>query len=262
MKVRLTLLLIILFSMNDFAQISPPGIGKTNLISWFAFGIKQALDSNQTRFSNTNIGFGRSSKPDDYRIFSRPTIFVVEEEFQHLFAQHWKYAVALSYRRKNVYNDDAPFEASTPRFKNDFRIAAKGEYHFGFKKSNISTGLKQELTTSFTPRFSLALPTNLELRTRLYTKYQFEISSNKEHRLKLGAELYFRSRHYLQERKWGNLEYSETMFSLYYSFHPKNAPLTFDLGYVCDLIDMDHIFMAQHLALDVIWKNPFGRIKK
>ena len=55
------LAVIVLMSIPDLsvAQLSPPGLGKAKTASWFAFGLKQTLDSAKKKESMTYIGIGR-----------------------------------------------------------------------------------------------------------------------------------------------------------------------------------------------------------
>src|SRR5689334_13059308 len=80
------------------AQISPPGMGETNTASWFAFGVRQSLDSSEKIQSFTYIGLGRISGPTSYNPLKYQEIFVINQEFYHRFHKHWHYSLALSYR--------------------------------------------------------------------------------------------------------------------------------------------------------------------
>ena len=58
---------------------------------------------------------------------------------------------------------------------------------------------------------------------------------------------------------WGKPDYKESRFCLYYCYSPDDFPVTFDIGYMNDLIGYgSHITDASYLAVDIIIKNPFS----
>lgn len=58
---------------------------------------------------------------------------------------------------------------------------------------------------------------------------------------------------------WDDPEYKEARFCLYYSYSPHNMPVTFDIGYMNDLIGNGHDTEdASYIAMDIIIKDPFS----
>lgn len=88
-----TLITAILFMVainSSYAQISPPGLGKAKNSSWFAFGVKQSMDSLKHIESTTYIGIGRKSNPDESNPSSKMAIFVINQEISHRYRQNWE----------------------------------------------------------------------------------------------------------------------------------------------------------------------------
>ena len=108
LRVSLTIILGIIFNSNCLAQCSPPGLGKANTASWFAIGLKQNINKKETITSATHFGLGRISNPDNYNLFKKQSIYVINEEIANRFKQNWKLSVALSYRWQNKYKATPP----------------------------------------------------------------------------------------------------------------------------------------------------------
>jgi hypothetical protein len=61
------------------------------------------------------------------------------------------------------------------------------------------------------------------------------------------------------EKQWSKFDYKESRLTLYYSLSPHEIPFIFDVGYMYNIIgkgtDSSDV---NYLAVDIIWKNPFG----
>jgi hypothetical protein len=102
-----------------FAQISPPGEGKARMADWFAI-------------------LGRKSNPDNYDLFFKQEIFVLNQEFYHQMPNNWSYSFALSYRRQDEYSEIPPLEHENPKLKQEFRMYGRFPYIFTLQALSIS----------------------------------------------------------------------------------------------------------------------------
>jgi hypothetical protein len=250
----------LLTTFSLFGQISSPGIGKTNIASWYAFGLRQDLDSSGHKESMTYVGFGRSSSPDNFQLFSKPTIFVINEEFHHRIHKNWLYSVGLSYRRQNQYEKEDPYLARTPAIKQEFRLYGRFAYLLEYRRIKFTTTLREDVRTFFTPNFD-ALNDNLQLRTRIRTQLKINLNKRKTHRLSFSAEAFFATQHTIDaQQNWSPFSYTETRFNLYYSYSPKKIPFVFDFGYMNYLSGKNKPSSTHYFGVDIVWNNPFGKI--
>jgi len=252
--------IILITTTSLFGQISSPGVSGAKLASWYAFGLRQDLDSSGHKESMTYVGFGRSSSPDNYQLFSKPSIFVINEEFHHRFDKHWLYSVGLSYRRQNQYEKEDPYLARTPAIKQEFRLYGRMSYLLEYRRIKFVTTFREEVRTFFSPNFD-ALNENLQLRTRVRTQLKVNLNRRKTHRLSFSAEAFFATQHsILAKQNWSPFNYTETRFSLYYSYSPKKIPLVFDIGYMNYLSGKNKPSSTHYFGVDIVWNNPFGKI--
>ncbi|HYK76803.1 MAG TPA: hypothetical protein VEV16_07490 [Daejeonella sp.] len=245
------------------AQISPPGLGKVQAASWFALALRQDLDTLHKKQSVTYIGLGRISDPSgDGNPFKKQAMFVLNEELYNHYRPNWQYSYALSYRRQNLYEDTPPFAASHPNVEQEFRIYGRYAYITGSSKLKWTTTLRQEFRKFFDPAFKKT-DENFQFRTRLKTQLAVNLDQKNIHKLTGSAEALFSiSRDNFPEKTWTGFSYRESRFCLYYTLSPQKIPLVFDLGYMNNLLGKGHSTNdAHYLALDIIWENPFGKIK-
>lgn len=259
-KIGLTAIFFIIAFSSSNAQISPPGLGKSNNASWFAFGIKQALDTVHKKESTTYIGIGRKSTPDDNDPFNKMAVLVLNQEFSNRYAKHWQYSYAVSYRRQNEYESTAPYDAADPSIKQEFRIYGTYAYLTGSNKLKWKTTFRQEFQKFFNPDFTKSYE-DYRLRTRLKTQLNLDLGTEKIHRLIASAEVLFStSKKFKPTNEWTNFEYKDSRFGLYYQITPRDIPFTFDFGYGYNLIGKgSKTSGVNYLAIDVVWNNPFGK---
>ncbi len=244
----------------SWSQISPPGLGKANSASWFAVGIRQEMDTVEGSGwqSMTYVGVGRKSTPTSINPLQKSAILVLNQEFYHQFHKNWQYSVALSYRRQDEYQKDAPFYHDRPNIEQEFRLYGRIAHTFKFNRVKLVPTLRQEIRKFYTPDFKNPEEA-LQLRTRFRLQLKVNLDKSKQHRLIIGSEqLFATSRDF---DSWSNFTYKESRFTLYYSLSPKNIPLIFNLGYMADLIGYQHPYNVNYVAFDVIIENPF-KLKK
>lgn len=249
----LTLYFTFIFSSIAIAQLSPPGLGKSNTAFWSAIGVKQKLDEKNS--ATTYFGMGHISGTKENNPFSIPSIFVLNQEFYHKLNANWTYSAALSYRRQHEYDESFDKEESVV-VNQEFRLYGRFQYSTNVGNSKWSTTLRQEVRKFYTADFA-QVPDGLQLRTRLKTQLLVPLDNDSENSLVGSAEVLFAMAND-SDGGWGSPEYKESRFCLYYSYSPHSLPVTFDVGYMNDLIGYGHhITDVSYLALDVIIENPF-----
>ncbi|MBO9584859.1 MAG: DUF2490 domain-containing protein [Flavobacterium sp.] len=259
-KLFLAALIFVVTLSNTYAQLSPPGLGEAKNASWFAFGVRQSLDSLKQKESTTYVGVGLKSSPDENNPFSKMAILVINEEISNRYKKNWEYSYALSYRRSNNYDSAAPYETLDPAIEQEFRVYGRYSYVMEANGLKWKNTVRQEFRKFFNPDFSNA-EENFQLRTRFKTQLSLDLGTTKTHHIIGGAEALFAiSKENEPEKQWSKFDYKESRFTLYYSLSPHEIPFIFDVGYMYNLIGKGaDISDVNYLAVDIIWKNPFGK---
>ncbi|WP_413997994.1 hypothetical protein ACMDB5_09340 [Flavobacterium sp. W1B] len=259
-KTVLTAIIFLIAFTASYGQLSAPGLGKGKTASWFAFGVKQSLDSLQKKESMTYIGIGRKSTLDDTNPFNKMAILVLNQEFSNRYAKNWQYSYAISYRRQNEYESTAPYETADPAIKQEFRIYGRYSYLTGNNRLKWKNTFRQEYRKFFNPDFTKS-DEDYQFRTRLKTQLNVDLGTQKLHHIIGSAEALFSiSKEHSPKSEWTKFDYKESRFALYYSLTPREIPFTFDFGYAYNLIGKGAKTSGVHyLAIDVIWNNPFGK---
>lgn len=260
-KVTVIVILIVLATQYANAQISPPGLGKTNVASWFAFGIRQSLHPTIKAQSFTYIGFGRISNLSNYNPFQKPAIFVINQEFYHQFDKHWQYSLAFSYRRQDEYEFTSGPLQEYPVIQQEFRLYGRYSYLLEGRRLKLIGTFRQEVRKFFNNDFSEA-EDNWQFRTRLRTQLAITLDQKKLFKMVISAEALFSIVHQEHPLRWNNFNYKESRFCLFFSYAPQQLPLVFDIGYMNNLVGTENnIFDAHYLAVGIIWENPFEGLK-
>lgn len=246
-------LLGVMYCSNGLAQFSPPGLGKTNTASWFAIGIKQKLNEKGSLSSATHFGLGRISDPDNYNLFQKQSIYVINEEITNHFKEHWAYSMALSYRWQNKYKSTDPYELDDPDGRQEIRAYGRLSYLETFKKMGFAIDFRPEYRLFYNPDFSSANE-NTQFRSRLRGKMTFNLNSLKTDKLVTTAEFLFST---TKTDSWSAFEYKETRLCLYYSHTVPKLKTTFNIGYMNNILGKSSVTDVHYLAFDVAIKNPF-----
>jgi hypothetical protein len=261
MALRKRLFFLFCFTIHHVAaQISPPGLGVAHTVEWAAFGVRQDLDSLHRWQSMSYVGLGRKSNPDNYNLLYKPAILVLNQEFYRRFGKHWQQSFALSYRHQDVYAEQAPFEHTNPPFEQEFRAYSRLSYLLETPRLKFVPTLRQEFRKFYTPAFTEEEEL-VQLRTRLRLQLTVGLDAAGVHRLIGSSEQLFSTSRLSYPRRWTTFAYQESRFTLYYSLSPKELPFTFDVGYMANRLGTTSPLVVHYLALDVIWKNPFGSYK-
>lgn len=244
------------------AQISPPGLGKAHSASWFAFGIRQELDTTKGKGwqSVSYVGMGRKSNPNNINLFFKPAILVINQEFYHQFHSNWQYSMALSYRRQDEYLDSEPYTHDRTRIQQEFRLYGRLSYLLKTPRLKFVPTIRQEFRKYFTPDFKNPAET-FQARSRFRLQLSVNLDKKKIHRLIFSSEFLFATSQKMNVAKWTNFAYKESRFSLYYSYDPLSIPFIFSFGYMHNLVGVKNPFSVHYLAIDVVLENPF-KLKK
>lgn len=246
-----------IFSSSLFSQVIPPGIGKTNLAYWIAGSIQQEIDSKRKWTSNTYIGVATESHPDQYNPFRKMGIIIVNQAFQHQFYKHWRISVEALYANNYKYFEQSPYSLSA--IQQEFRLYGRLSYTWNIGKvMEITPTYRQEMQKYFTTDFQHPNET-FRIRSRFRIKLGFHLTRDKQHQLLLFSEQLFSTSYLLNSQSWTPFQYKDSRFSLYYSFSPKNTAVTLNLGYMNNLIGTQNRWSTHFIAMDLVWKNPFGK---
>jgi len=244
------------------AQIGPPGMGDTKVASWFAFGVRQALDSANKIQSFSFVGVGRKSGPESNNPLKYQGIFVLNQEFYHKFHKHWHYSLAVSYRNQVDYVDEEPFGTTAPTHMQELRLYGRYMYQLQIHKVKFVAAFRQEFRSFYDPEFQQEVD-RYQLRSRFRLQTAITLDESKVHRLIASAEVLFAStQSTTPENHWSTFGYKESRFCFYYSFDPKNASFIYSIGYMNYLTGHTHAKSASYIAMDVIWENPFKAFKR
>ncbi|ABG60848.1 hypothetical protein CHU_3615 [Cytophaga hutchinsonii ATCC 33406] len=244
------------------AQISPPGLGASNTASWFAFGVRQSLDSSNKIQSFSYVGIGRISGPQSENPFKLQDIFVLNQEFYHKFHKHWQYSLAVSYRNQDEYGEGKSFNAISPAHKQEIRLYGRGMYELKMHNLKFVATYRQEFRSFFDPHFEPE-DSRYQLRSRFRLQAALTLDEAKVHRLTASIEaLLSTTQSTVPENHWSPFTYKETRLCFYYSIDPENSSFIYSIGYMNDLIGKEDIKSVSYIALDVIWENPFKAFKR
>lgn len=242
---------------NVYAQLSPPGLGKTKTAFWSAFDVRRKLDSLGTKESMTYFGLGRKSDPDHYNLVENQAIIVLNHEQYHNFAPNQQYSYAVSYRRQNNYDDHKPY--SSEGIEQEFRVYGRYAYTLPLAdRWKWKNTVRQEFRKFYAADFSKT-DENFQLRTRVKTQWVYHLPTQNKQTLTLSAEgLFAISNSNEADKGWSKYTYKETRLGLYYGFQLPKTPISMDIGYVNNLIkDYKAAQSGVHyLAVDLIWTIP------
>lgn len=260
MKAKMVILiLVLLYGFKVSGQISPPGEGRTKTGSWFAIGWQQYLDKASKVKSMTYVGVGRKSTPEDGNAFYRQAIWIFNQEVYRSVGQHGQVSLALSYRRQNEYQDQAPFEKEIPSVQQEFRLYSRISWGIHFGRIKLSPTFRQELRRFYSPVF-----TNVEeitqLRSRIRLQCTIPLDKKKRHALILNSEQLLSTSLKQNEQHWTPFKYKESRFSIFWEYAIPDAPVLFHIGYMNNPAQSEHSYDAHIIALDCVFskKPPSG----
>ncbi|WP_207435593.1 DUF2490 domain-containing protein [Sabulibacter ruber] len=249
----LVAILFILLISSAHAQISPPGVGSTKGVSWGAIGLTQHLGTRWV--SSTYVGVARESDPDNWALFKKQGLLVLNEEISYGVNSHWQFSVAGSFRRQNEYSSEPPYEREDPAHKKEVRFYSRLQYKHQLKRVAITYTFRPEWR-SFYQSSETPLATPKEIRIRL--KAQASIPLNQAHsNFLIGGNEVLTVTDKTKENTWSAYHFTEDRLSLYFRHVFAHSPLSVDLGLMEQFKPHGH--KTSYLAFDVQLQDPFGK---
>jgi hypothetical protein len=242
------------------AQISPPGLDGARLVSWGAVGFNQQLSR---RFSTTIYAGGSSQgDPDNFATFSKPAIFVLNQETLYQTNSRWQIAFCTSLRWQFVYSDDAPYANEDPPWRREVRYYLRFFYRYQQGKIAWSHSFRPEYRTFFTPEGE---PWSSPLQVRLRLKLQATIQLNESRtNFFVVANEWLGATAQNSQSKWSSFAFTEDRLSTFFRHSFKKPHLFLDLGLMHQLWkdDENSLQYTTYLSFDLLFQNPFGRLRE
>lgn len=257
MKLKMFLFIFLLNNSYSIGQLTPPGLGSNSKMNgWFAIGLDQKLDSAGRFSSMTYFGFAGQSTVDDINVFDRLGIFVLNEEVKFKFKPAWSVSLAVSYRHQNEFEKTYPYLAAEDRFKQEFRLYSR--ITKSWKKKGIpSIAFRQEYRKFYDPEFR-DWKVSSAFRSRLKFQSEFDLVPAKRLSVIAGCEFLFSTDFEEASQEWKHFKYGETRLSAVISYHTKNNKISYNLGYMNDLLHVPAGEKSIHyISASVIFKNLF-----
>ena len=245
MRCFLSVIILLFFDFNLSAQISAPGLGNAKTASWFATGFKQKMNENWE--SMTYFGMGRTSE-NALDFIGKPAILVLNQEFYHQLKNNLQYSFALSLRDQKVQNS----ENRKTIDQQEIRLYGRLSYAFKGEKFKITPTFRQEFRKFFAPK-SLEDAESFAFRSRFRLQLSIDLNQDASKKLILSSEQLFSTEKGAVSKEWSDMQYHESRFLAYYSVTPKNSSVTFDIGYMNNLVGRNHPYDVSYLALDIVF---------
>lgn len=242
---NLSFILVFILSINVVAQISPPGLGHTKTASWVAVGVKEKVSEKWQMMSYFGVGrvSGSTINP-----FKSSSILVVNQEFFKQLKKGWKYSFAISGRsqNKNISSNNQSLQ------QKELRLYGRFSKSFILSRVKITPTVRQEVRKFFLPK-SLTDYTDLALRSRFRLQASFSLDEDQSKKIIVSSEQLFSIENPINSNDWGDFNYHESRFLLYYSTKSKSSPVTFDIGYMNNLVGGAHPYDASYIAIDIVF---------
>lgn len=251
-----------LFGELVSAQVSPPGLDGTRLVSWGAVGFSQTL--NQRLTLSMYAGGARMSDPDNWSLLHKSGIAVYNHELQYKFSPTWQVSLANSLRLQSLYTDDSPFEKEDPSYRFELRHYARLYYKQQYGKLAMNYSFRPEFRTFYSPQWHLA-SRPVELRFRLKGQASLPLNEHKTNLIIGANELLSAIDEYNAvlpsepRHSWSSYHFTEDRLSLYFRHVFKEPDLILDLGLMEQFKSGDMTNPVSYLSVDVIFQNPFSR---
>src|SRR5699024_767688 len=150
----------------------------------------------------------------------------------------------------------APDVHDDPRFKQEMRLYGKISYLYKVLNFDITPTLRQEVIKYYTPDFK-DYSESLRIRSRFRIKVGLPLDANNIHRISLYSELVVSVCQSGVSNGWGSFNYSDSRFSVYYSWSPLQVPFSIDIGYMYNVVGKEPEYTGNYLGIDFVLKNIF-----
>lgn len=245
MKKLIIIFTLLFFTFQTIAQISPPGLGHSEMPSWFAAGIRNRLDSKWESMSYLGIGFKDITAINSNK---NPAILVLNQEFIRQLKNNWNYSLALSLRnqKQQISSTNQTLD------QQEIRLYGRLSHAFKFSKLKLTPTFRQELRKFFSPK-SLIDSESLALRSRLRLQLSINLNEDASKKIIISSEQLFSAEKNELSKNWSDLKYKESRFLIYYSVTPRKSNITFDIGYMNNLVGGNNPYTVNYLSLDLIF---------
>jgi len=247
--------LVFLIPLSGYSQIIPAGLGKIDAGSWFALGWQEDIGQNQWS-STTYFGVGRRNEEGSMDPFQNHALLVLNQEFKNRFHNRWEYSLAGGYRKQNLSGINNQHPDKRNDYKQEFRMYGRLSYLYRTGNLHITPTLRQELIKYYDSGFK-DYSESIRLRSRFRIKFYYPLDSKAQHGIAAYSEQLFSVSQSGISNEWGNFRYSDSRFSLYYSWSPSELPFAINAGYMCNVIGKRGDHTAHYLGVDLLLKNIF-----
>lgn len=248
------LVLFLVYTINVFGQISPPGLDDTNLAFWSALAMNQKLSDwwNVSVF----VGESRQSEPDNLALVKKQAMYVINEETMFNFNKTMSLSACASYRVQNRYEAEKPYGPDDPETKNEQRYYLRFYIRERIGKTKLTFSLRPELRRFSSTNNHAWKPIDEEMRFRLKGQVSIPLN-NPSNQFMISNETLSATDHEIIEdtKHWTPYAFTEDRVGTFYR-HIFSNVIT-DIG-VMQQIKRDGQYNIQ-LAFDLILTNPFDQ---
>jgi len=252
-------ILVQFFIGSVCAQISPPGLDDTNAAFWTAVGISQKI-SDRWSFA-VYAGAARESNPDNYSLVLKPAIFVVNQETQYQFDQHWSLSLCASYRTQNRYEEEAPYDEATPEIRKEARYYSRLYFKEKTGRVGLTFSFRPEFRTYYAEHGHVWRPINEEMRFRLKGQASVPLNKSNTNQFIVANEVLSATDHLKDNRAhhWTHYAFTEDRLSTYFRHTFSQPAIIMDLGVMHQIKSTGQYI--PHLAFDLIFQNLLWKPK-
>jgi hypothetical protein len=253
---------LILITHLTFAQISPPGLDGTKIVSWGVVGFSQALSKRLTL--TVYGGAARMSDPKSWELAHKQGIAVYNHEFLYKLSPKWQVSAANSFRVQKLYSEESPYEAEDPSYRYELRYYGRLYYRQQFNKVSVNYAFRPEARTFYSPDWE-ASSRPLELRFRLKATASLPINQDKTNFIISGNEFLTAVDEYQSaipadhHHTWSNYHFTEDRFIVYFRHLFKKPDVVLDLGLMEQFKSGGHMDPVSYVCFDVLFQNPFSK---
>ena len=262
MKNSLLLFFFFLQVTLSIAQISPPGIDGSKLVSWGAIAFNQKLSK---KWSITvYVGGARQSNPNNAKLFGKPAIAVLNQESLYSFTAHWQLAFCTSFRVQDIYSKDEPYELSHPGRRNELRYYLRMYYKHAYKRFSLAYNFRPEIRTFYTSSWE-PWHTPLQLRFRLKGQVTYSLNESKSNQLIVANEILTVTDRMESgaPHAWSPYHFTEDRFSNFFRHTFSKPSVIMDLGVMHQFWKGktdNRLHYTGYLSVDFIFQNLFGKL--
>lgn len=253
------------------AQIGAEAQGG-KLTTWCALGIDYKLSAHWT--SVTDFGYGRHSDPNNTQLLKRQGLNVITQDFICKINNHWRFALAAGYWRRNAYTEGTPYDARPfpYQFRNELRPYQRLYYDHKVGNLKITHALRADERFYYDQDLRGPWTTPFEFRARYMVNVKIPLGQNGKHWLIPNDEVlsaidqYASTTAQQKGKKWSPYQITENRLSLYYRRSFQEQRIDIDIGlmhqYWRERPGLTNFNVSYNIMLDVIIRDPFRKKKE